>query len=115
MKRSAPPLILSCFGLLLISVFPVSAQQVGSIVGELHAARSDFPGRVLIELQLHGSPITSQYTDEQGKFVFSSLTDNAYHLVIRDERFYPVDERVMLDLSVTSTKWVPITLNPRET
>lgn len=114
MKPSLRCLILSCLGLLLFPSSFAFAQQFGNIVGEVHASRSDFPGRVLIELQLHGSPITSQYTDEQGKFAFYTLADNAYHLVIRDERFYPVDERVMLDLSVTSTKFVQLTLTPRQ-
>jgi tetratricopeptide (TPR) repeat protein len=105
---------LSCFSFLLLSAISVRCQQQGSIVGELHVARGDFPGRVLVELQLHGAPITSQYSDEQGRFAFSSLTNNLYHLVIRDERFYPVDERALLDLSISAIKMVQINLIPRD-
>jgi tetratricopeptide (TPR) repeat protein len=106
--------ILSCFSFLLLSAVSVCCQQAGSIVGELHVARGDFPGRVLIELQLHGSPITSQYTDEQGKFAFASVPNNPYHLIIRDERFYPVDEQAVLDVSISAIKMVQINLIPRE-
>jgi Flp pilus assembly protein TadD len=106
-------LVLACLFPLLCasSLFP---QQFGSIVGELHVNKGDFPGRVLVELQLHGSPINTVYTDEQGKFGFSPLGNNQYHVIIRDERFYPVDERVVLDLSVSSTQMVQIHLTSRE-
>ena len=90
------------------------AQQFGAIVGEVHVNRGEFPGRVQVELQLRGSPINSVYTDEQGKFGFSPLGNNAYHIIIRDERFYPVDERVMLDLSVSATQMVQLHLTRRE-
>src|SRR5207237_7767269 len=46
-------------------------------------------------------------------FAFGSLTDNVYHLIIRDDRYYPVDERVMLDLSVSAIRMVQINLMPR--
>lgn len=54
------------------------------------------------------------YTDEQGKFTFEMLSTNVYHVVIRDERFVPVDERVMLDLSINSMSIVQINLNQRQ-
>ncbi len=113
MQRLSRSVILSCFVLLLIPS-SLSAQQFGSIVGELHVTRSDFPGRVLIELQLHGAPIASQYTDEQGKFAFTSLANNLYHIVIRDERFYPIDQQAMLDVSITAVTMVQINLTPRQ-
>ena len=111
MKRFLIP---SCFAFLLISASILNAQQYGRIMGEVHAPRIDFPGRIFIELQLHGSPINSQYTDEQGKFSFEMLGSNVYHVVIRDEHFVPVDERVMLDLSVNSLSIVQINLIPRQ-
>ncbi|PYX84737.1 MAG: hypothetical protein DMG70_05675 [Acidobacteria bacterium] len=113
MKRSRLDPVLTSFGLLLISASPLCAQQVGEIVGEVHVVRGDFPGRVLVELQLHSAPITSQYTDEQGKFAFPSLTSNLYRIVIRDDRFYPVDQMAMLDLSVSAVARVQINLTPR--
>jgi tetratricopeptide (TPR) repeat protein len=68
----------------------------------------------MVELQLHGSPINSEYTDEQGKFGFGPVTNNVYHIIINDERFYPVDQRVMVDLSISAVTTVQITLMPRE-
>jgi tetratricopeptide (TPR) repeat protein len=112
MKRSWANLVRTCFSFLVISAGTAYPQQMGQIVGELHVVRGDFPGRTLVELQLRGAAINSQYTDEQGKFAFSSLTDNVYHIVIRDDRFYPVDERVMLDLSISAIKMVQINLTP---
>src|SRR5262249_18411769 len=69
---------------------------------------------VMVELQMRGAPIATQYCDEQGKFAFGPLTDNVYHIIIHDERFYPVDERAILDTSMTTTVMVPINLTPRE-
>jgi tetratricopeptide (TPR) repeat protein len=113
MRCACRTLVFAC--LILVAPLPITwAQQYGSIVGELHVNKGEFPGRVLVELQLHGSPINTLYTDEQGKFGFSPLGNNQYHLIIRDERFYPVDERVMLDLSVSSTQMVQIHLTARE-
>jgi Flp pilus assembly protein TadD len=68
----------------------------------------------MVELQLHGSPITSEYTDEQGKFGFGPVTSNSYHIIIHDDRFYPVDQRVMVDLSISAVTMVQINLMPRE-
>jgi tetratricopeptide (TPR) repeat protein len=95
---------------------PARAQQsaVGSIVGELHQ-RGDLPGRVFVELQLRGAPITSAYSDDQGKFGFYGLGSNPYHVVIQDERFYPIDQMVVLDTSVAPMMIVQISLNLRET
>jgi tetratricopeptide (TPR) repeat protein len=105
--------ILSWLSFLLFAAAPLYAQQFGSITGELHIIKSDFSGRVLVELQLHGAPINSQYTDEQGKFGFAPLTNNVYHIVIQDDRFYPVDQAVVLDLSITAITRVQINLTPR--
>jgi len=105
-------LLASFYSLLHLSC--LWAQQFGAIVGEVHVNKGEFPGRLQVELQLHGSPINSVYTDEQGKFGFSPLGNNAYHIIIRDERFYPVDERVILDLSVSATQMVQLHLTRRE-
>jgi tetratricopeptide (TPR) repeat protein len=103
--------------LLFLSCSPLSwaQQQYGSVVGELHVNLGDFPGRVLVELQSRGAPIGSTYTDEQGTFGFSQLTSNVYHLVIRDPRFFPVDQEVSLDLSVSSTARAQINLTRHDT
>ena len=105
--------ILACVRFILVAAGSLHAQQFGNIVGELHVIRGDFPGRILIELQLHGAPIASQYTDEQGKFAFGSLTNNLYHVVVRDEHFEPVDQTAILDVSITAVTMVQINLMPR--
>jgi tetratricopeptide (TPR) repeat protein len=106
--------LLLCIVSILIALSSASAQQYGDIAGEVHASRGDLPGRVMVELQLHGSPIASEYTDEQGKFGFGPVTSNSYHIIIHDDRFYPVDQRVMVDLSISAVTMVQITLMPRE-
>ncbi len=101
---------------LLISVPALRAQQggVGSVVGELHLSRGDFPGRVFVELQFRSAPIASGYSDDEGKFGFHGLASNPYHVVINDERFYPVDQLVILDTSISIMSMAQITLSPRE-
>jgi tetratricopeptide (TPR) repeat protein len=102
---------------LLLSALALQAQQggVGSIIGELHMNRGDFPGTIFVELQFRSAPITSGYCDAEGKFGFSGLGSNPYHVVIHDERFYPVDQVVVLDTSISIIAMAQITLTARET
>ena len=83
-----------CFillGCLLLFVSPLSAQQsLGRIVGQLRVTRGDFPPhQIMVELQLHGSTLTSVYADDQGRFGFYNLEANPYHVVINDPPFAP--------------------------
>jgi len=87
---------------------------IGSIIGEMHV-RGDFPGRVYVELQFRGATIASQYSDDQGKFGFTGLESNPYHVIIQDDRFYPVDQQVMLDTSIAINSFVQIQLSFRPT
>jgi tetratricopeptide (TPR) repeat protein len=76
--------------------------------------RTDLPGTpIQVDLVLRGATITTAYASNQGKFGFYSLSGNPYHIVINDERFYPVDQQVLLDPSVSSIKMVQISLTPR--
>ena len=102
--------------LLVVLTSFVHAQHggIGKIIGELRVARGDFPGRVLVELQLRGATITSVYSDNEGKFGFYGLSSNPYHVVIHDEHFYPVDQLVVLDISISPTSIVQINLNQRQ-
>src|SRR5690348_13064794 len=89
-------------------------QQYGSIIGELHVSRGDFPQhRVLVQLQLHGATIDSTYADGQGRFGFYSLGGNSYRIVIDDEDFERVDQSAILDPSIMLTTMVQINLQPR--
>ncbi len=109
-------LILACLVFLLFLVPALRAQLggVGSIIGELHLSRGDFPGRIFVELQFRSAPIASGYSDDQGKFGFPGLASNPYHVVIHDERFYPVDQLVVVDTSISTLSMAQISLTPRE-
>jgi tetratricopeptide (TPR) repeat protein len=102
--------------ILLIYCTCVSAQQggVGSIIGELRQVRGDFPGRIFVELQFHSATMASAYSDEEGKFSFNGLNSNPYHVVIHDDHYYPVDQLVVLDVSISPTLVVHIGLTPRQ-
>lgn len=115
MPRTRRNLILTCFVFLLIPHHALRAQQggTGNLVGELHLGRGDFPGRVFVELQLRGATLSSTYCDDEGKFGFSSLGSNPYHVVIQDQRFYPVDQLVVVDTSISPLSLVQISLNLR--
>jgi Tfp pilus assembly protein PilF len=112
MLRSPRSLFLAV--ILVLSVLKLCAQQggIGSIVGELRLSRGDFPGKVFVELQLRGATIDSTYTDDEGKFGFHSLGSNPYHVVISDEHFYPVDQLVVLDTTISSLSLIQINLTP---
>lgn len=100
--------------LLLASTCFAQQQQYGSIIGELHVARGDFPQhRVLVQLQLHGATIDSTYADGQGRFGFYSLGGNSYRIVIDDEDFERVDQSAILNPSIMLTTMVQINLQPR--
>jgi len=109
-------LILACLVSLLLPPPALRAQQsgVGSIIGELHVSRGDFPGRIFVELQLRGATLASVYSDDEGKLGFYGLGSNPYHVVIHDERFYPVDQLVVLDTSISAMSMAQISLTTRE-
>ncbi len=107
--------ILCWLGFLLIPLPSLRAQQggIGNLVGEIHLGRGDFPGRIFVELQLRGATLASAYCDDEGKFGFSGLSSNPYHVVIQDEHFYPIDQLAILDTSISTLLIVQVSLNPR--
>src|ERR1700704_2187679 len=109
-------LTLACLFSFLLAPATLRAQQsgVGNIIGELHVSRGDLAGRVFIELQLRGATLASGYSDDEGKFGFYGLGSNPYHLVIHDEHFYPVDQLVVLDTSISSMSMAQVNLTLRE-
>ena len=116
MLRSGRILILVCLFSLVLPPATLRAQQsgVGNIIGELHVSRGDLAGRIFIELQLRGATLASGYSDDEGKFGFYGLGSNPYHVVIHDEHFYPVDQLVVLDTSISSISMTQINLILRE-
>lgn len=104
------------FACLFLCIPPLSAQQsLGRIVGQLRVTKGDFPPHpIMVELQLHGSTLTSAYADDQGRFGFYNLEANPYHVVINDTAFRPVDELANVNPIVASFNMVQIHLDPRE-
>jgi Flp pilus assembly protein TadD len=107
------------FVVLLVFFRPpaVVAQQseLGNIFGQLRVSRGDFPShQIMVELVFRGSPITSMYADTQGKFGFDNLIGGEYHIVINDEAYDPVDQRIVLHPNPVDTEMAFITLRPRQ-
>jgi hypothetical protein len=114
MARKICPLLL-LFNFLLPPALVAQQQELANIVGQLRVARGDFPShQILIELRFHGSPITSMYADTEGKFGFDNLVGGEYHVVINDDAYDPVDERLMLQPDVSIYAMAFITLRPRQ-
>jgi Flp pilus assembly protein TadD len=117
MARRVCPLLLffSFFSFLLPPALVAQQQELGNIIGQLHVARGDFPShQIMIELQFRGSPVNSTYADTQGKFGFVSLIGGEYHIIINDEAYDPVDERLVLRPDVSPFAMASIILRPRE-
>ncbi len=99
-------------------LFPVALfaqlQQIGSINGEIRIAGGDFPAhQILVELSVRGAIVNSVYTDSEGRFGFGSLEGNPYLVIISDEAYYPVEERVNLRPDAPYAM-LHIILRPRE-
>ena len=109
------PVLPRAIALLILSPL-LGAQQggIGNLVGEIHLGGGDFAGRIFVELQLRGATLASAYCDDEGKFGFSGLASNPYHVVIQDERFSSIDKLVVVDTSISSLFFVQVTLNVRD-
>jgi TolA-binding protein len=102
--------------LVVVSASPLFTQdQLGKVIGQLRVNRGDFPSHpVLVELQIHFATVTSAYADSQGRFGFYGLEGNVYHVVIKDDAFYQVDEQAVVNPQVSPTTIVQVTLQPRQ-
>lgn len=102
-------------GFLFPSVLLAQQMQLSNIIGQLRIAKGDFPPhQILVELRFRGSPIYSSYADGDGKFGFYSLVPGEYHLIINDEAYYPVDERLVANADSGGVIMALLTLRPRE-
>jgi tetratricopeptide (TPR) repeat protein len=54
------------------------------------------------------------YADAQGHFAFLNLPGGEYHVIINDQDYFPVDERVNVNPDVNPSTMVQIILRPRE-
>jgi Flp pilus assembly protein TadD len=88
--------------------------QLGKIIGNVRVVKGDFPPhRVLISLEMRGSPIESAYSDDQGRFGFYSLVPNQYRVSINDDGYEPVSELTEVNPATSPVNFVQFTLVPR--
>jgi len=108
-------LFLFFFSILLSVAFRAQQQELSNIVGQLRVVRGDFPShQIMIKLLFRGSPVTSGYADTEGKFGFDGLVPGEYHIVINDDDYDPVDERVIIHSDISSNTMAFLILRPRE-
>ncbi len=108
------PWLLLPLTLLLPGALFAQLQQLGGIGGRIRTANGDLlPHQIMVELRLHGATVNSVYADADGRFGFGGLEGETYHIVIKDEAYYPVDERVVLRPEAPNVQ-VQILLRPRE-
>ena len=94
---------------------PLSAQQGWAIIGTVQTSHGELPDRPIpVTLQFRGNTIATTFTDSEGKFSFSQLLANGYHVLIDDEKYRPVDQQVEINPMITSPTFVRISLTPRE-
>ena len=88
------PSLLLLFLVFLSRTLPAQLQPLGNVTGRLQVAGGDVPShQVLVELRVRGATMNSVYADAEGYFSFAGLLPDAYHIVINDEAYYPVDVR----------------------
>jgi len=68
----------------------------------------------MVELTLRGAAINTIYADTEGRFGFFNLAANPYHVIIRDDDYYPVDELANVDPIAAPFTMIQISLRPRE-
>ena len=105
--------VLTC----LLSSFLFSQQSnLGRIIGNIRVSRGEIPShRVLVSLEMRGTPIQSVYSDDRGQFGFYSLVANEYRVIVTDESYEPYAETVRVDPSTAPMNFVQMALVPRIT
>lgn len=94
---------------------PASAQsdQTGNILGEIRMARGDLPPqRIKVTLTTRGIMVDAIYTDDSGRFVFSNLPGNPYTVVIDEEGYRRIEERIVVSPSIRINNSIFLTLQP---
>lgn len=92
-----------------------AAQQGWSIIGTVETFRGELPDRrIQITLQFRGNAIATTFSDSEGKFSFSDLLANAYHVLIDDDQFRPVDQIVEINPMLTAPTMVRVNLVPKD-
>ena len=116
MRRIRHALLLAITLAFLALPIQLCAQQnqLGKIVGNVRVVKGVFPPRpVLVILEMRGAPIESMYCDDQGRFGFYSLVNNAYRVSINDDAYEPVSEATDVNPEVSTMNFVQLYLVPR--
>lgn len=88
---------------------------MGRLIGDIRVSPGGTPShRVLVSLEMRGTPIESVYTDDQGRFGFYSLIANEYRVTVNDDAYEPAAETVRVDPSISPTSFVQVMLVPRK-
>jgi Flp pilus assembly protein TadD len=115
MIRRLGPFLLAALTLLLSCPLHAQLQAFGRILGQIRILRGDVPPhQILVELQHRGAAMDDVYADAQGHFGFLNLPGGEYHVIVNDEDYFPVDERVNVNPDVNPYTMVQITLRPPE-
>ncbi len=90
-------------------------QQAFSIAGTVQTFHGELPDRpILVTLQFRGNTIATVFSDSEGKFSFSELSPNPYHVVVNDEKYRPVDAQVEINPLSSSVNFARIILVPKD-
>jgi Tfp pilus assembly protein PilF len=107
------------YGVFFLAILPASrlwAQQqndYGNIMGQIRMARGDLPAnRIKVTCMTRGIMVDTTYADDNGGFHFLNLLANPYTVVINEEGYRPVEERVAVNPAVRLNNFVYITLQP---
>ncbi len=85
------------------------------MVGSVQTYHGELPDRpILVSLQFRGTTIGTTFSDSEGKFSFSELSPNLYNVVVDDEKYNHVEQRVEINPLITSPAFVRISLVPKE-
>jgi Tfp pilus assembly protein PilF len=100
---------------ILASVSNSAAQATGcSVLGQVRISPGNAISKpILVTLQGRGTVVGQAYTDEEGHFYFNNLPGNVYHIVINEDGYIPVNERVVSDVETSPMRMVNIYLTPR--
>jgi tetratricopeptide (TPR) repeat protein len=99
-----------------LSSFLFCQQQsnFGKIIGNIRESRGEAPPhRILVSLEMRGTPIQSAYCDDRGQFGFYSLVANEYRVTVNDEAYEPYSETVRVDPSTAPMNFVQMSLVPK--
>lgn len=103
-------------GVLLCSPFLSAQQETGSILGEIRMSRGDLPPqRIKVTLHTRGITVDTIYSDDSGRFTFQNLPGNPYIIIIDEEGYRRIEERVLVMPSVRANTPVSLTLQPLAT